>query len=186
MELVAGRQCGECTVCCTTLHINTTEFQKPPGIRCPHLSTAGGCSIYPTRPEACRTYHCGWRYLGFLSDSWRPDRSGVLLAFTPSDELPKDYTTGVSLILVARPPSAFARALYHYVAHLISDGVHVMLAVPGPPGEYPSVVILNDELRDAVSKNDHAPIEAIFAEALELNDVPSSRFKHVKPAPLVR
>jgi hypothetical protein len=185
VELVAGRQCGECTVCCTTLHIDTAEFRKRPGIRCQHLC-AQGCSIYATRPIACRTYHCGWRYLGFLSESWRPDRSGVLLAFTPPDELPKGYTTGVSLILIARPPSAFARALYHYVAHLIADGVHVMLAVPGPPGEYPSVALLNDELRDAVSRNDNAPIEAIFAEALALSEVPSPRFKQVKPAPPAR
>jgi hypothetical protein len=88
----------------------------------------------------------------------------------------------VSLILVARPPSGFARALHHYVAHLIADGVHVMLAVPGPPGEYPSVAVLNDVLRDAVSKNDHSSIEAIFAEALALNEVPSPRFKHVSRA----
>ena len=180
MELVAGRQCGECTVCCTTLHIDTPEFQKAPGIPCPHLRAEGGCSIYESRPSACRVYHCGWRYLGFLSDSWRPDRSGVLLALTPPNELPKGYETGVSLILVARPPSGFARALYHYVTHLIADGVHVMLAVPGPPGEYPSVAILNDEFRDAASKADQTRIEAIFAEALALDQTPSPRFKPAK------
>jgi len=181
VELVAGRHCGECTVCCITTHIDTAEFQKPPGIRCPHLCAEGGCSIYESRYAACRTYHCGWRYLGFLSDNWRPDRSGVLLAFTPPDELPKGYTTGVSLILVARPPGGFARALYHYVTRLIADGVHVMLAVPGPPGEYPSVAILSDGLRGAASRNDYAPIEAVFAEALALSDVPSPRFKRVIP-----
>jgi hypothetical protein len=106
----------------------------------------------------------------------------VVLAFTPAAELPQGYATGVSLILVARPPSGFVRALYHYVAHLIADGVHVMLAVPGPPGEYPSVAILNDELRDAVTKNDHAPIEAIFAEALALKEVPSPRFRQARPS----
>jgi hypothetical protein len=114
-----------------------------------------------------------------LSESWRPDKSGVLLAFTPPAELPKGYETGVSLILVARPPSSFTRALYHYVAHLIADGVHVMLAVPGPPGEYPSVAILSDEMRDA-PKNDQTRIEAIFAEALALDKTPSPRFKRVR------
>jgi hypothetical protein len=182
VELVAGRHCGECTVCCVTLHIDTAEFQKAPGIRCPHLCTEGGCSIYANRPATCRTYYCGWRYLGFLSDTWRPDRSGVLLAFTPSNELPKGYTTGVSLILVSRPPNGFTRALYHYVARLLADGVHVMLAVPGPPGEYPSVAVLNDALSDTAAGNDHSSIEAIFAEALALNDVPSPRFKQVSRA----
>jgi hypothetical protein len=180
VELVAGRKCGECKVCCVTLHIDAREFQKAPGIRCPHLC-AEGCSIYATRPETCRTYHCGWRYLEFLSDSWRPDKSGVLLAFTPKDELPPGYETGVSFILVAPPPGAFRRVLYHYVAHLIADGVHVVLAVPGPEGEYPSVAFLSDELREAALKHDHSRIEAVFAEALALNETPSPRFRKLAP-----
>ena len=181
MDLVDGRQCGECTVCCITTHIDTKEFQKPPGIRCPHLCTEGGCSIYATRYPACRAYHCGWRYLEFLSENWRPDKSGVLLVFTPQDELPAGYATGVSFILVARPPSGFSRVLYHYVAHLIADGVHVMLAVPGPPGQYPAVAVLSDEFREAALKHDHARIEAVFSEALALNGAPSHRFRQVVP-----
>jgi len=181
VDLVDGRQCGECTVCCITTHIDTKEFQKPPGIRCPHLCTEGGCSIYATRYPACRAYHCGWRYLEFLSENWRPDKSGVLLVFTPQDELPAGYATGVSFILVARPPSGFSRALYHYVAHLIADGVHVMLAVPGPPGQYPAVAVLSDEFREAALKHDHARIEAVFSEALALNGAPSHRFRQVVP-----
>jgi hypothetical protein len=179
VELVAGRQCGACNVCCITPHIDTAEFQKPPGIRCPHLCESA-CSIYENRYAACRAYHCGWRYLAFLSENWRPDKSGVLLAFTPPDELPAGYASGVSLILVSRPPASFTRALYHYVAHLIADGVHVMLAVPGAPGDYPSVAFLNHELRGAELRN-HAQIEAMFAEALSVNDTPSSRFKKIVP-----
>jgi len=180
VEIIEERKCGECTVCCTSLHIDTKEFQKPPGVSCSHLC-AQGCSIYATRYHACRDYHCGWRYLEFLSDNWRPDKSGVLLAFTPPDELPPGYATGVSFVLVGRPPSGFTRVLYHYVAGLIVDGVHVMLGVPGPPGEYPVVAFLNDELREAALKRDFAPIEAVFAEAFALNGVPSRRFKKLVP-----
>ena len=121
--------------------------------------------------------------LEFLSDNWRPDRSGVLLSFTPKAELPPGYETGVSFILVAPPPSGFARVLHHYVASLIADGVHVMLAVPGPPGEYPVVAFLSDELREAALKRDYAPIEAVFAEALASNGMPSRRFKKLVPVP---
>jgi hypothetical protein len=166
VELVEGRECGECTVCCVTLHIDTDEFRKLPGVRCPHLGDARGCSIYPIRPSACRTYHCGWRYLSFLSDSWRPDKSGVLIAFTPKDELPARYASGVGFILVTPPPGGFARALYHYVAHLIADEVYVTLAVPGPPGYYPAVTVLNDRLRDAAKSGNLARIEAVISEAL--------------------
>lgn len=182
MEILEGRKCGECKVCCIYTHVDTQEFQKPPGITCPHLC-AEGCSIYATRYRACREYHCGWRYLEFLSDNWRPDKSGVLLVFTPPEELPPGYATGVSFILVSPPPTTFTRVLLHYVAHLIVDGVHVMLAVPGPPGEYPVVAALNDELREAALKRDYAPIEAVFAEALTLKGSPSRRFKKLVPVP---
>ena len=166
MDLVEGRGCGECNACCITLHIDSDEFKKLPGVRCPHLVTGLGCSIYTDRPSTCRTYHCGWRYLPFLSDNWRPDRSGALIAFTPKDELPRGYERGVGFILVTPPPSGFARALYHYIAHLIADGVFVTLAVPGPPGHYPAVTVLNDRLKDAAKRGDLARIETVISEAL--------------------
>jgi hypothetical protein len=105
----------------------------------------------------------------------------VLLAFTPPDELPPGYATGVSFVLVGRPPSGFTRVLYHYIAGLIADGVHVMLGVPGPPGEYPVVAFLSEELREAALNRDYAPIEAVFTEALALNGAPSHRFKKLVP-----
>ncbi len=177
VEMVDGRGCGDCTVCCVVTQIDTKEFQKPPGIRCQNLCAGGGCSIYETRYPICRTYHCGWRYLEFLGDNWRPDRSGVLLAFTPEDELPAGYTTGVSFILAGRPPSGLNRALYHYVAHLIAGDVHVMVAVPGPPGFLPSVMVLNNRLREAARSGNHGPIEAAFAEALAMIGAPAERFR---------
>jgi hypothetical protein len=166
VNLVEGRECGECNACCVTLHIDSEEFRKLPGVRCPHLASGKGCSIYATRPSSCRTYHCGWRYLPFLSDSWRPDRSGVLIAFTPKDELPSGYERGVGFILITPPPGGFARALYHYVAHLIADKVYVTLAVPGPPEHYPAVTVLNDRLKDAARSGNLARIEAVISEAL--------------------
>ena len=37
VELVAQRNCGECSVCCVSLNVDTKEFQKLPGIPCAHL-----------------------------------------------------------------------------------------------------------------------------------------------------
>lgn len=180
MELVKGRECGECTVCCTALFIDSPEFQKLPGVRCPHLCESK-CSVYATRPDTCRTYYCGWRYLAFLSNDWRPDKSGVLLAFTPRAELPAGYESGVSFILVSRAPRGLNRSLYHYAGALVADGVHVQLAVPGPPGHYPAVIVLNEELKDAPSKHDPARIEAAFAKALAISSSSSHTFKPVVP-----
>jgi hypothetical protein len=176
VDLVEGRECGTCNVCCVTTQIDTDEFKKLPGVRCRHLC-AQGCSIYATRYSVCRTYHCGWRYLGFLSDNWRPDKSGVLLAFTPANELPAGYTTGMSFIIAGPPPQSISRALYHYIAHLIADGVYVTLAVPGPAGHYPAVSVLNDQLRNAASQANVIRVEAALLEMLK--QAKSARFTPV-------
>ena len=100
MHLVKDRSCGECSVCCVALNVDTKEFQKLPGVACSHLCKSGGCAIHDMRYEVCRTYHCGWRYLDQLGDDWRPDRSGVLIDFQV-EGLPSHYPKrpGVRLTL---------------------------------------------------------------------------------------
>src|SRR5258707_684763 len=74
-NLVPGRECAECTVCCTVPTIDKPELQKPAGTTCRHCNK--GCGIYETRPEVCRTFFCGWRQLEIFGDAWRPDKCGV-------------------------------------------------------------------------------------------------------------
>src|SRR5262245_29448606 len=102
VELVKEGICGECTVWCVVLNVGIAEFQKLPGVACAHLCSAG-CSIHATRYPICRSYHCGWRYLQFLGDDWRPDRSGVLIDFQ-IDDLPLHYPKrpGIRLTLVEK------------------------------------------------------------------------------------
>src|ERR1700754_2456347 len=103
MDLVPGRECGECTVCCTELHINTPGLKKLARVRCQNLRDDGCCSIYATRYQVCRDFHCGWRAMAGLSDSWRPDRSGIVLIpktkSTPPGYLPG---SGVEIVLLQR------------------------------------------------------------------------------------
>src|SRR5436190_12415704 len=84
-----ARSCGECTVCCTALVVDTTEFRKTSGVTCSHC-TREGCGIYATRYPICRTYFCGWIQLPELDPAWRPDRSGVIV--TPQrDNIPPEF-----------------------------------------------------------------------------------------------
>ena len=177
MDLVTGRECGECSVCCVALNVDTKEFQKLPGIPCAHLCAAG-CSIHTTRYPVCREYHCGWRYLEFLGDGWRPDRSGVLIDFQ-IEGIPPSYPKrpGIRFTLVDERAKAVTPVLLDYVARLIAADVPVVLSVPGPPGHFPAGAFLNDALKDAVSKRDFARVEAVFSEALALNS--SHRFNPV-------
>ena len=137
MHLVKDRSCGECSVCCVVLNVDTKEFQKLPGVSCAHLCTSGGCAIHDTRYEVCRTYHCGWRALGQLGEEWRPDKSGVLIDLQV-EGLPSHYPKrpGIRLTLVDKR-KALRRPFYDYVARLIASDVPVVLAVTGPPGRFP-------------------------------------------------
>jgi len=105
IELVPGRSCGECTLCCTNLAIDTKEYRKVPGVPCAHLC-AQGCGIYDTRYPVCRTYFCGWRCMDALGEEWRPDRSGILFDALPDEELPAQYRAGgrnLRITLFGRP-----------------------------------------------------------------------------------
>jgi len=76
---MAGRSCGECTLCCTLLRVD--ELRKLGGTPCVHLRRAPdapGCGIHATRPGICRAYSCLW-LSGGLDEADRPDRLGAVL-----------------------------------------------------------------------------------------------------------
>ena len=177
VELVKERECGECSVCCVVLNVDTREFQKLPGVPCAHLCDGGGCSIHATRYPVCRSYHCGWRYLQFLGEDWRPDRSGVLIDFQ-TDDLPSHYPKrpGIRLTLVDKE-KALRRPFYDAVARFIAADVPVILAVGGPPGHFPAGAFLNDALKEAVSKRNFSEVETAFVQAPK--GLESHRFNRV-------
>ncbi len=169
MELVNGRECGQCRVCCVALTIDTDELQKLPSVQCPHLCEKG-CSIYEARPAVCQQYFCAWRHLGFLGDHWRPDKCGVLISFEPDKS--NSENRGLNFLIVASPPRAFIREWATRIAHLISSNVPVVLSVAGPPGHYSISKLLNEELREAASGRDYGRIETAISEAVALRSQP--------------
>src|ERR1700742_4398768 len=78
-DLVPGRACGGCNVCCVALTIDEPALQKLQGYRCKNTLPDKGCAIYETRPQTCRTFFCGWRRLKWVRETLRPDSSGVLV-----------------------------------------------------------------------------------------------------------
>lgn len=168
MELVPGRECGECTVCCVVLNIDTPEFQKLPGKPCTHLCELGGCAIHATRFPVCRAYHCGWRYLPGMGEDWRPDKSGVLIDFQ-RDDLPAHYPKrpGIRVTIFGPPERALKPALLEYVARLVAGEIPVVLAVPGPPGHFPAGAFLNDALKESVAQRDSAAVLETLAWAFK-------------------
>lgn len=150
-DLVPGRQCGECKVCCIVPPIDEPEMQKQPNAICRHRSKCG-CDIYENRPAACRTYFCGWRRLAFLDDDWRPDKSGVLI----ESGSPATVGSGsVVLILVGNPlKTVRQRRFLDFVRRNIDQNVSMYLSLPGSRGEAKAALALNiPELRSAVSSS---------------------------------
>lgn len=75
IQLVPGRECGSCTMCCEVLRIEA--LAKPELTPCAHMH--GGCTIYVDRPDACREFFCGWRALPFVGEHWYPPDSGMMV-----------------------------------------------------------------------------------------------------------
>jgi hypothetical protein len=139
LDLVPGRICGECTICCTVMAIDKPDIQKQAGATCRHCRGGlaapkpqgeGGCAIYETRPALCRDYHCGWRQLPILDDGWRPDRSGV---FVELEEV--DGQTVLSLVLIGNPLKTVRQPWFiDFVMTGVRGHVPLHLGILGPPG----------------------------------------------------
>lgn len=93
--VLPDRACGACTVCCTTLKVDSPDFKKPAETPCAMLG-AQGCSIHAVRPEICRTWFCAWRRVADLPEEARPDRSGLLVSLNFNRE-PRNCLEGVSI-----------------------------------------------------------------------------------------
>lgn len=93
--VLAGRECGDCTACCTVLTVDSPDFRKPAGAPCVHLG-ARGCGIHAVRPEICRTWFCAWRRVAEMPEEARPDRSGLLVSLAFVRE-PQNCLEGVSI-----------------------------------------------------------------------------------------
>jgi len=144
LDLVPGRSCGECTVCCTVMAIDKPDIQKQAGVTCRHCH--GGCTIYETRPKLCRDFHCGWRQLPILDDGWRPDRSGVFVEIEVIEQ-----ETALSLILVGNALKTVRQPWFiDFVATGVRGHVPLYLGIPGPTGfKGASLLVTTRQMHDA-------------------------------------
>ena len=76
-DLVPGRACGSCTLCCKVMGI--VEIESPAGQWCRHCAPAKGCSIHSVRPQSCRDFYCMWLTEAGLGPEWKPEKSKIVL-----------------------------------------------------------------------------------------------------------
>jgi len=79
---MSARACGDCTLCCKVMAIE--ELAKPAGSWCQHCKPRRGCLVYTDRPGECRSFSCMWLVNELLDESWKPNRSKLVL--TTSDD----------------------------------------------------------------------------------------------------
>lgn len=159
--LVPGRECGDCTVCCTVMAIDKPEIQKEAGVTCRHC--VGGCTIYATRPPLCRQYYCGWRQLPILDDSWRPDRSGVYVEVEPLEG-----TTGLSLVLVGNPLKIVRQPWFiDFVTTGVKGSAPLVLGIPGPKGHQGASLLLNTKEMHQAALHSRARVKELLEKELK-------------------
>src|SRR5215471_464155 len=151
-DLVSGRSCGNCTVCCNILKINVPELKKPSDVLCPNCTRAG-CQIYENRPSVCEEYYCGWRILRGLGDDWRPDRCGVLIGIVEKEQsIPAGFPqVALKFDVVDSPNVLFWEPLIRFIGSEIEQGRPVFLGTPAPVGYERRKVFLNHMLAEAVA-----------------------------------
>jgi hypothetical protein len=186
--LVPGRDCGACTVCCKELTVDTDAIRKVQGIACVHCIAGGGCGIYHQRPAICRDWFCLWRRYAWLDDTWRPDRSQILLRAT-DDDVPAGYAAGSGVVLDVLGPCEIVlrHEVVTAIATFISAGVATFLSVPALPGYAGGRVLLNPSLQAPAQDGDGDSLKKRLVEAFlrsALHPKVPIELEEVSPSPL--
>jgi hypothetical protein len=78
-NLVPGRSCEGCTLCCKLLNI--ASLDKPRLVWCQHCEIGVGCRIYERRPRECQDFYCTYRVSPELGEEWKPSVSKMVVNF---------------------------------------------------------------------------------------------------------
>jgi hypothetical protein len=71
------RVCGDCTLCCKVMAIET--LAKPPNVWCADCRPGHGCMRYAERPAECHDFNCLWLIHADIPEHWKPSRSKMVL-----------------------------------------------------------------------------------------------------------
>ena len=118
-DLIEGRSCGTCMVCCVIPGIDQKDVQKRFNTPCTHAGV--GCRMYDQRPGVCRKFYCAWRYLVDWDEFQRPDISGIFASFEPSPDGPG---VAISILLTNNPTIVVQDPLFlRCISSLAAAGV---------------------------------------------------------------
>jgi hypothetical protein len=159
-EVVPGRECGACKVCCIAPTIDDPEIQKEAGKRCRHCKDGGegGCGIYESRPRPCRVFFCAWRRLASFPEDWRPDITGVYGTLDAATVNGKECVALTLTLLHSEMAIIRHRPFVEFIRTTVLDDLPIYLALAGPPGHKPLRTLLNTPAMVAAAR---ASVEAV-------------------------
>ena len=164
--LVDGRECGQCTICCTALKINEPDFKKLAGVTCGHCVNGVGCSIYDSRYDVCREWHCGWRRFAWLSPEMWPQTSGIMVRIRhASEEQAAGPRLGLTFHVLTSHLALYTKPVWNAIGTAILNGIPTYLGVSAPVGYEGRTVYLNDALRSAFERRDGGEIKRALRRA---------------------
>ena len=122
-DLVPGRSCDGCTMCCKLLAIDV--LKKPRGEWCGHCDKSRGCKIYESRPDPCRGFHCGYLRIAHLDERWKPSKAKFLINY-------EDAARRIAIHADPDRPDAWRKEPYYstikgWAAAAARDGGYVMV-----------------------------------------------------------
>ncbi len=125
VQIVPGRECGSCALCCKVYNI--VEISKPAGKWCAHCKPGRGCKIHDNLPGQCAAFNCLWRTDPAVPAQWKPDQAKMVATIHP---LSKHIQVQVDPGL----PSAWSRQPYHdhlrqWATKNMPKGIHVIVFV---------------------------------------------------------
>lgn len=148
INTVVQKKCGQCSVCCTSLHIDTPELAKEAGVHCKHIAATSGCSIYENRPKVCMHWRCGWLELDGVPHQLRPDRSKVLITTNPQP--------GVSFKIQPIDEESLTSLLDDdvllFMRSAILTKLPVAISVPTKPGHCSYIQLIHELVQDVLQE----------------------------------
>lgn len=125
--MTSERGCGTCTLCCKLMAVQA--LAKPAGSWCRACAPGKGCTTYDTRPSECRTFACLWLQTPGLPESYKPERSKLVMYYANNGE-----ALGVQ-VDPAQPNAWRAPGVYEYLRRSAAEAErlrkHVFVSIGG-------------------------------------------------------
>ena len=86
VDLVKGRSCAGCTLCCKVVGIS--ELQKPRDVWCSLCEPTHGCKAYSQRSRERRGFYCGYLTNPSVDENWKPSKCRMVITYEEL-EIPK-------------------------------------------------------------------------------------------------